>query len=257
MAIKLEVPIFSPASANAAVRADAARLELNAAGSYPAGGLTPTIEDLTQVQSLKVPIRVMIRPRGPPTSGARDFVYSDAELEAMEQSIYEFKSSGLLSEERGDGFVFGVLCEIGNDEATNFKSASAVLALDSCTRLANAAKPYKTVLHRAFDELVRSGTWREALGQLVGCGFDGVLTSGGPGNAVDNMENLDRILEEAGDRIEIILGGGVRSTNAGRLVRSLRADTRARLPWAHSSCLTRKGTEMVDTGEVASVVAEI
>ncbi|KXJ88804.1 copper homeostasis CutC domain-containing protein [Microdochium bolleyi] len=89
----LEIPIFGATSAAAAVAAGAARLELNAAGSYPAGGTTPSVAELTAVtgtlsqaqiskghqheedvreqqqdqhNAVAVPVRVMIRPRGPP-----------------------------------------------------------------------------------------------------------------------------------------------------------------------------------------------
>lgn len=247
MGIKLEVPIFGSDSAAAAISAGAFRLELNAEGSYPDGGLTPMLEECRDLRRIDVPLRVMIRPRGPPTSGTRDFIYNEEELEAIEVAFNEFKTWGLLKPDRGDGFVFGSLLE----------GAEGGVALDveKCKRFVGMAKPYKAVFHRAFDEIVASGNWQEALEELVACGFDGILTSGGPGNAADNVETLNRILDTAGDRIEIIVGGGVRSTNVEGLAKDLRLDARTgQRTTVHSSCLTQKGSEEVDEDEVNKII---
>jgi copper homeostasis protein len=107
--VGLEVPVFGGGAAPRAVQAGASRVEVNAAGSYPDGGLTPTLADLRQATSLDVPLRIMIRPRGPPPAPRRDFIYSRQELVGMSDAIAAFKESGLLDMDRGDGFVFGVL----------------------------------------------------------------------------------------------------------------------------------------------------
>lgn len=248
MTIHLEVPIFGSAFASAAVSAGASRIELNAQGSYPAGGLTPNIEDLSSIEELGVPIRIMIRHRGPPASGARDFMYMDAEVDAMEESILGFKASGLMKVERGDGFVFGALGEEGQHN-------SAILNIDQCRRLVNATRPFKAVFHRAFDELVRRDVWESALAELVRLGFDGILTSGGPGDAAGNIPQLVRILEKASDRIEIILGGGVRSGNMVELRTRLDLSPTTSGCWAHSSCLTGSETRVFDAKEASDIVA--
>jgi copper homeostasis protein len=259
MGTRLEVPIFGPTAAETAVSAGASRIELNAKGSYSAGGLTPSIEEFAQLRDLEVPIRIMIRPRGQPNSGVKDFIYSETELETMEQSIRMFRSSRMIKENRGDGFVFGVLRDAGIEKAVPASAGShVVLDVDNCRRLAEAAKPYKTVFHRAFDELVPSGEFAAALKDLAAHGIDGILTSGGPGNAGGNIVELDRILEDAGDRIEIIVGGGVRSSNVGELTQRLRLlQDRTRSHWVHSSCLTRAGSENVDRGEVEAILKEL
>ncbi|KLU84975.1 CutC family protein [Magnaporthiopsis poae ATCC 64411] len=113
---KLEIPIFSPAAAKDAASLGAHRIELNAAGSYPVGGLTPSLSELSALlaqlgqQSPRIPIRIMIRPRGAPGApGQPDFIYSAPELASMRDAIAGFKASGLLDAGRGDGFVFGAL----------------------------------------------------------------------------------------------------------------------------------------------------
>lgn len=259
MTIHLEVPIFGPAFASAAVSAGASRIELNAQGSYPAGGLTPDIEDLSYIEGLGVPIRIMIRPRGPPASGARDFIYTDGEVDAMEESILGFKASGLMKAERGDGFVFGALGEAGQgwktDDPSGPEHNGAILDVDQCRRLVNATKPFKAVFHRAFDELVRHDAWESALAELVRLGFDGILTSGGPGDAAGNIPQLARILEKTSNRIEIILGGGVRSGNVAELRTRLDLSPTTSGCWAHSSCLTGRDTKAFDAKEASDIVA--
>ncbi|KAK7912051.1 CutC family protein [Apiospora marii] len=269
MPTHLEIPIFGPASAFPAIAAGAARIELNAAGSYPAGGLTPSIEDLTQLRDVQVPVRVMIRPRGPPAreEGQRDFLYSEAEIDGMVRVIEAFKASGTMRLERGDGFVFGALTETETEDG-----ARVALQTRTMQRLVAASRPYKTVFHRAFDEIVGCDNpdsadeeapgalaeWETALASLIQMGVDGILTSGGPGNAVQNSATLRKIIAKAGDSIEIIAGGGVRSGNVGGLCLQLGMDRQAdgRGSWVHSSCLTG-GKDEVDVAEVQKILGEI
>ncbi|ORY71309.1 copper homeostasis CutC domain-containing protein [Pseudomassariella vexata] len=251
MPINLEIPIFGPASAQTAAQAGASRVELNAAGSYPAGGLTPSLDDLSRLSSLTIPVRVMIRPRGPP-SDQPDFVYSDAEVDSMELSIQDFKTSGLMNLDRGDGFVFGILR----------LAAGRGLVIDGERngRLVEAARPYKVIFHRAFDAVIdyqKTGETRrveEALRALSECGFDAVLTSAGPGNAIGNVDTLARVVELAANGIEVIVGGGVRSSNVEALSDKLRLRKGGSRVWMHSSCLedSMKGT--IDVGEVENIL---
>lgn len=302
----LEVPVFGASAALRVVEAGASRIELNAAGSYPAGGLTPSLDDLERVivAGLNVPLRVMIRPRGPPppymsaaaTAAAvrsappplsqenalqgRDFIYSDEEIEQMHDDIVKFKASGLLNVARGDGFVFGVLTErlsatisptsyVGDeDRHSREPSLACVVDVARCTRLVEAARPFKTVFHRAFDEVVshnggvRDGAgrrpWEKALDDLEQCGFNGILTSGGLGSAAQNAETLALILDAAAEKdIEIIVGGGVRSKNIPELLKQLRLGERKQPVFMHSSCLTASETENVDLLEVEAIVKQL
>lgn len=55
--LELEVPVFSPASAQVAL-ARASRIELNRAGSYPKGGLTPELSDVQSLSAVPIPLRI-------------------------------------------------------------------------------------------------------------------------------------------------------------------------------------------------------
>ncbi|KAM7197997.1 Copper homeostasis CutC domain containing protein [Rhypophila sp. PSN 637] len=263
----LEIPIFGADYARLAVSLGAGRLELNAAGSYGAGGTTPSITELhTLLTSLSSgpeekdrvpPIRVMIRPRGPPTttnSEQQDFIYSTLEYYAMMHSIQEFKQSGLLRAERGDGFVFGIL-----KKKDGGGGGGVQVDVERNTNLVGLAWPFACVFHRAFDDLLGGpgSTEIQTVVEAVGaCGFDGILTSGGRGNAPDerNRERLREIVAlAAAGKVEVIVGGGVRSGNLGTLRGSLETRTATGgdepLCWYHSSCITLMDGEMMFEGE--------
>lgn len=147
--------MFSPPSATAAIAAGAHRLELNRAGSYPQGGLTPEPSDLSDVlarhdastrsssSSPPPPLRIMIRPRGPPADGGADFLYSSDELEEMRAAVGRFVGSGLMRRAVGDGFVFGVLRWAEGGEGV-------VVDVERNRELVELARPWPCVFHRAF-----------------------------------------------------------------------------------------------------------
>ncbi|KAI0966642.1 hypothetical protein F4678DRAFT_269198 [Xylaria arbuscula] len=277
----LEIPAFGALAALSAVALGATRIELNAPGSYAEGGLTPSLEDLLQFASAsdqRPPLRVMIRPRGPPRSSQlsessgtseRDFLYSDEEYNQMEASIEKFKRSGLLDASRGDGFVFGILEEDEQGEGEGrVKGRRCWANQNRCVRLVQAAQPYKCVFHRAFDEIVSCDdaasdglskpAWETGLEAVAACGFDEILTSGGLGKAVDNVETLGRIIEKAQDlRIEIIVGGGVRTANVGQITEKLALRARADSVYLHSACLHGDGSEQINPEEVQGIVAQL
>lgn len=190
----------------------------------------------------------MIRPRGPPEDGP-DFVYSSSELEEMRRDIQMFRDSGYLRTERGDGFVFGIL------EVSDGAGGDLLVDVDRNSELVRLASPFKCVFHRAFDEVVGGGgsTVEGTVRSVKACGFDGVLTSGGPGSAVDNRDVLARVVHAAtAEHTEVIVGGGVRSSNARVLREKLPRPEGSRV-WFHSSCLTGQSGDVVDADELNSL----
>ncbi|KAI0456814.1 hypothetical protein F5B21DRAFT_466795 [Xylaria acuta] len=279
--IGLEIPAFGGSAALSAATLGATRIELNAEGSYGEGGLTPSIEDLKQfisTSSKRCPLRVMIRPRGPPSVsssieaggvGKRDFHYNDEEFEIMEANIKGFKNSGLLNANKGDGFVFGILEEDGIEERGDYiRGRRCWVDKTRCTRLVQAAQPFKCVFHRAFDEIVSCDapasdestplSWETGLEVIGACGFDGILTSGGLGKAIDNLETLERVIRKAKIlQIEIIVGGGVRTANVGEISRRLGLRERAGSVYLHSACLRGNSGDDINPEEVQGILAQL
>lgn len=282
MAPTFEIPVFSATAAKVAVDHGATRLEINRTGSYAAGGLTPTRAEVETVASAlgptsTVPLRIMIRPRGPPSSSGDknepDFLYSDDEFREMRSDLDAFVASGLLQATRGDGFVFGLLTpEDGDGDGDSPGSGRLRIDTDRNRQLVQAAEPYACVFHRAFDLVLGNDPTaaEEALAALRDCGFAGVLTAGGPGarGAVEHATTLRQLV--AAERavagaaqarphasIEIVVGGSVRSQNVGVLAKSIleaKAENEERAHHTsvvsfHSSCLadaaaaTAKGAE--------------
>lgn len=48
--------------------------------------------------------------------------------------------------------------------------------------------------------------------------FQRILTSGGAGNAIDNLDTLKEYVQQANDRIIILPGGGVRPDNLAPII---------------------------------------
>ncbi|ATY58415.1 Copper homeostasis domain [Cordyceps militaris] len=237
--LPLEVAVFSAADALTAQSLGAARIELNAAASYPCGGLTPSLSSLSQLSSLRVPVRVMIRPRGPPPTTTADFIYTAAEVAAMRAAIAALKPA--LNPARGDGFVFGAL------------TPTAAVDADTCRELVACARPLLCVFHRAFDALpdVEAG-----VDALVRCGFAGVLTAGGPvgGGCAANAERLAQVVACcAAGRLEVVAGGGVRHHNVGALAARFAPGAGV---WVHSAALRADGTGL-DEEELRKLLAAL
>ncbi len=181
----LEIAAFNIESALIASQAGADRVEL--CSELAAGGLTPSIETMTKVrQRLSCPFFVMIRPE------PGGFVYGNEAFAKMQDELLAAKKCG------ADGFVFGILKKDGTvDEAAN-KTLVALADGLPCT------------FHRAFDAIQDKPA---ALETLISCGFQRLLTSGGVGNAADYCDALRQLIVQAGNRIVIMPGGGVRLNN--------------------------------------------
>ena len=74
----------------------------------------------------------------------------------------------------------------------------------------------EAVFHRAFDALTNPF---EALERLIDLGFKRILTSGGRGTALEGVDMIQRLVEKAEGRIEILPGGGIRPANAAQIAK--------------------------------------
>jgi copper homeostasis protein len=211
----LEIACFNAESALIAQDAGADRVEL--CKEQELGGTTPSWSTFKSLyDELEIPIYVMIRPHG------RDFMYSDEECRDMERDLETFKQEG------AQGFVFGIL----NEQGTVDK--------ERCRGLVLKAEGIPCTFHRAFDEISETDMLKQ-LELLIEVGFRAVLTSGGGKNAVEGKEMLKELVAAAKGRIDVIAGGGVRSSN----LEMLRKETSA--PVSHSSAIVDVGG-----GEIAS-----
>lgn len=212
---KIEIACFNLESSLIAEKAGADRVELCA--NISVGGTTPSIEIIQQARkNLTIDLYVMIRPRG------GNFVYSEAELDQMKSDIENIKQLDV------NGFVFGILNE---DNTINIEQNKALVEL---------AKPFPCTFHRAFDAV---SNYEQALEDIIASGFSTLLTSGTFSDVMEGNEVLKKLVEQAKNRIEIMPGGGLRSTNISKLNQIVNAN------WYHSSAIT-DGTEIANWNEI-------
>ncbi len=211
---KLEIACFNLASALTAQQGGADRIEL--CDDFSAGGITPNYGTFETARKLiTIDLFVMIRPRG------GDFIYSAAEFQQMKNDIVFFKKAG------ASGFVFGIL---NDDGSVNKKQNKELVEL---------AKPFPCSFHRAFDvskDLVRN------LEDVIGCGFTTILTSGQTTSAMEGIPQLKILADLAGERISIMPGGGVRSSNIAVLKEKVNT------AFYHSSAIMQN--DLADLAEV-------
>ena len=212
---KIEIACFNLESALIAQKFGADRVELCADMSF--GGTTPTIKMIQQArENLTIDLYVMIRPRG------GNFVYSDSEFEKMKSEIETIKKLGV------NGFVFGILKD---DKTINIEQNKVLVEL---------TKPFPCTFHRAFDAV---SNYEKALEDVISCGFSTILTSGTFPNVMEGKEVLKQLVIQAKNRIEIMPGGGLRSTNISALNEMVSAN------WYHSSAIT-DGSEIANPEEI-------
>ncbi len=206
---RLEIAVDHPEAALAAAAGGAQRLELGA--SLADGGLTPSLGFVEwALASFRIPVHCLLRPR------AGNFVYSAPEMAVMERDVRAFKDAGT------HGIVFGALTPAG------------MVDTDALRRVLEQARPMRVCFHRAFD-LVSDQA--EALEQIIACGADILLTSGGAASLPEGADAVARLARQAAGRIEIMGGAGVRPSNAGALWQSVPVDTlhaSLRGPWPGS-----------------------
>ncbi len=191
----LEICIDSVESALAAQSGGAQRVELCSA--LLEGGLTPSLGLIRAVRSrLSIPVHVMIRPR------AGDFLYSADELAVMREDIT------LAAQAGADGVVFGLL------------TADSEVDVEHTRELVQLARPMHVTFHRAID---MTRDIDSALEDVIATGADIVLTSGAAPTAILGSDQLRSLVQSAGDRIRIMVGGGVRAQNVSQIAQATHA----------------------------------
>lgn len=212
---QLEIACFNYESAIIAQESGADRIEL--CENMELGGTTPNVFLAERVrEKLSIKMHVIVRPRG------GDFVYTDDEFAEMKEDIQQFKKLGI------DGFVFGIL---NPDGSVNKKQNQELVDL---------ASPLSCTFHRAFDVV---NDIAQSLEDVINCGFQTILTSGRGKNVEEGISDLEMIQKLANDRIEIMPGGGLRSSNIKLL------QTKLEPTFYHSSAIT-DNTETANPEEI-------
>ena len=192
----LEIAVFNIASAILASAAGADRIEL-CENPYD-GGTTPSYGTLKCIkEKVSIPVFPIIRPRG------GDFFYNEDEYNVMKQDVLLCKSLGF------EGVVLGML---NIDGTVDIKRTSHLVSL---------AYPMEVTFHRAFD---RAANPVQAMEDIIACGCHRILTSGQVPNAYDGKELIKKLIEEAADRIIIMPGSGIRSSNIKEMLDYTRAE---------------------------------
>ena len=189
----LEVCVDSTASALAAKRGGADRLELCA--DLIVGGTTPSLALVRQVKAeTGLPVRALLRPR------FGDFCYDRYELAQMEQLAAELVAAG------ADGIVTGALTPEGDLDTAALRPIYA-----AARRAAReAGRPVDCTLHRAFDVCRDPFAALEAAKELQ---LATILTSGQAASAPQGAPLLHQLVQAAGNDIEILVGAGVGHAN--------------------------------------------
>jgi len=183
--VTIEICANSLQSALNAQKAEANRVEL--CDNLFEGGTTPSAATILLARKyLDIGLLVLIRPRG------GDFCYKEQEIEVMLADIQFAKQAG------ADGVVIGAL------------QSDGTIDIEANRLLIEAAKPMQTTFHRAFDVCAEPF---EALEQIIDLGFDRILTSGQKQTAIEGADLIQKLVEQAGNRIVILAGAGINADN--------------------------------------------
>lgn len=201
----LEVCAFNIQSCIIAQKVGAKRVEL--CENPVEGGTTPGRGAIVLTRAnISIDLYPIIRPR------AGNYLYDDLEFEIMKQDILFCKQSGC------DGISVGVQKQDGDIDTERLK------------RIVAWAYPMGVTCNRVFDATPNPF---KALEEIINCGCERILTSGQKSSAPEGTELLAKLIQQAEDRIIIMPGAGVRSSNIEQLIRETGATeyhTSARIP---------------------------
>ena len=239
MNFKLEVIAFNIESCLLAQQSGAHRIEL--CDNPGEGGTTPSYGSLKTLRSYTTqPVFPIIRPRG------GDFLYSRSEFEVMKSDLLIVKELGYL------GAVIGLLNADGSIDTNRTKE------------LVDIAGPSMQIsFHRAFDRCKHPF---KALEDIIATGCKRILTSGQVPNAADALALLKKLVEQAGDRIIIMPGSGVRSNNIKEIMQatgakemhsSARQMQASKMLYAKDSMNENLQATGVDSEEIKKMLAEL
>jgi len=186
----LEVCAFGIQSCLVAEKAGATRVEL--CDNPVEGGTTPSYGTIKTVrEKIAIDLYPIIRPR------SMNYFYDDDEWAIVVEDILMCRQLGC------NGVSVGVQKRNGEIDGDKMK------------QLVEMAYPVKVTCNRAFDAVPDPFA---ALEILISAGCERVLTSGLAATAPEGMVVLKQLVKQAGNRISIMPGAGVRSENIEALI---------------------------------------
>jgi copper homeostasis protein len=184
-----EVCAFNIQSAIIAEKAGAARVEL--CDNPVEGGTTPSYGTIKQTrEKISILLYPIIRPR----SG--NYLYDDNEFDIIKHDILMCKELGC------NGISIGVQKIDGEIDTEKLK------------QIVEWAYPMGVTCNRAFDATPDPF---KALEDIISAGCERVLTSGQKTSAPDAGDILQQLVKQGGERIIIMPGAGIKSTNIEKL----------------------------------------
>lgn len=219
----LEVCAFHIDSCIIAERAGAVRVEL--CDNPIEGGTTPSYGTIRRTrEKISIQLYPILRPR----SG--NYFYSDEEFQILKEDI------AVCKDLHCDGISVGV------------QRLDATMDTERLKRIVDWAGPMGVTCNRAFD---CAPDPFQALEDIIACGCERILTSGQKSAAPDAADLLAKLVQQASNRIIIMPGAGVKSSNIAALKKACGA------PEFHSSArvvapnpVTFINTEVSDYGHV-------
>ncbi len=149
------------------------------------GGLSPELELVDYcLNTLKIESVIMLRNRN-------DFDFQDYDFEIIEDQIQEYKKLGAKE------FIFGF-------------NVNGEIDINACKKIISLLKGCEYSYHMAIDE---TKDINKSIETLIKLGFKRVLTKGGKGKAIDNINTLKQLINKYGSEIEILIGGKVTKDN--------------------------------------------
>jgi copper homeostasis protein len=156
------------------------------------GGTTPSYGFIQAARKiLTIDLNVIIKPRG------GDFFFNDEEFNIMCADVEICKQLGC------DGVVIGMLLPNGSVDK------------ERCKKLVALAYPMNVTFQRAFD---RVNDAQQALEDVIETGCDKILTSGLQPTALQGAALIKDLILQADERIIIMPGSGIKSSNIEALV---------------------------------------
>jgi len=151
-------------------------------------GLTPHRNMIKNViNSVKIPVKVMIRPRG------GNFVYHDQELDVMKDDILYCKRVNV------SGIVLGVLKE---DKTVDLTATRFLSDIDSGLEI---------TFHKAIDEVSSIFTELDRLKSIQA--VTNILTSGGADSAMEGCDTIKEMVNKYNGQLTIIAAGKITEQN--------------------------------------------